>query len=251
MKNQDAKFILGAFRPDGQDTEDATFQEPLAQAKSDPELQTWLEKERKIDRAFTRKLEGIAPPPGLKEAIYSGARASASRSRRSRWLSAPWLAAAAAVILLAALGLGGIFRGPTTAPTTATELAALALQDLAESGKAHTGHTPALSTEQAALENVSVPFTAASQKLNLADLRAKGCRTVSLAGHPVFELCFERGGTWYHMYVGRRGDFAPGPIDAHGVLSLQGKLASTVWSTEDRIFALVTASGVEALHRLI
>lgn len=250
MKNQDAKFILGAFRPDGQDAEDATFQEPLAQAKSDPELQAWLEKERKADRALARKLEQIAPPPGLKEAIYSGARASASKSQRSRWLSAPWLAAAAAVILLAAFGLGRMFRN-SAAPTTASELAALALQDLVESGKTHTGHTPALSAEQAALENVSVPFSAASQKLNLADLQAKGCRTVTLAGHTVFELCFERDGTWYHLYAGRRGDFAPEPIDSHGVLSLQGALASTVWAADDRIFALVTTGGVEALHRLI
>jgi hypothetical protein len=101
------------------------------------------------------------------------------------------------------------------------------------------------------LENVSVPFSAASLQVNLADLRAKNCRTVSLGGHAVYEICFKRGGTWYHMYVGRRGDFAPGPIDSNGVLSLQGELASTVWSSDDRIFALVTAGGVEALRRLI
>lgn len=250
MKNQDAKFILGAYRPDGQDAEDAMFKESLAQAESDPELRTWLEKQRRVDRAFARKMEQIAPPAGLKEAIFSGARVSAPKSRQSRWLSMPWLAAAAAVVLLTAVGIGWRFGGPA-APTTAAELAALALRDMTESEKAHAGHTPALATEQAAMENAAVPFSIASLKLDLADLHNKGCRTVSLGGHEMFEICFERGGVWYHVYVGRRSDFAPGDIDPRGLLAQRGEFASTAWSSGDQVYALVTGAGVEALRRLI
>ena len=33
---------------------------------------------------------------------------------------------------------------------------------------------------------------------------------VNVAGREVFELCFNRDGTWYHLYVGERGALAPG-----------------------------------------
>ena len=49
MKNQEAKFILGAYRPDGQDAGDPVFAEALSQAERDPDLRTWFERGRKFD----------------------------------------------------------------------------------------------------------------------------------------------------------------------------------------------------------
>ena len=44
MNNQEAKFILGAYRPGGRDAVDPMFSEALAQAGRDPELRAWFEK---------------------------------------------------------------------------------------------------------------------------------------------------------------------------------------------------------------
>ena len=38
MTNERAKFVLGAYRPNGADAKDPTFAEALEQAKHDPNL---------------------------------------------------------------------------------------------------------------------------------------------------------------------------------------------------------------------
>ena len=42
MSNTEAKFILGAYRANGSDADDATFGAALAQARSDPALGAWF-----------------------------------------------------------------------------------------------------------------------------------------------------------------------------------------------------------------
>lgn len=69
MNNHEAKFILGAYRHDGRDAGDAVFSEPLTLAARDPALRQWLENQQKIDGAIAGKLQAIAPPAGLREAI--------------------------------------------------------------------------------------------------------------------------------------------------------------------------------------
>jgi hypothetical protein len=245
MNNPEAKFILGAYRPHGQDAGDPVFAEPLAQAGRDPELRRWLERQRQFDGAIAGKLRAIAPPPGLREAILAGARAS---QPRRRWFARPgWLLAAAAIAVMATLVTRmTIFRA---GPDGAT-LAALALRDLAEAHGEHVGHPPALAAVQAELANARLPL-AGHVALDLDALQKLACRRVSLAGRPLFEICFEREGTWYHVYVGRRADFAPGNIDPRTTFASQGQFAATAWADADHVYALVTGAGAEALRRVI
>ena len=102
MNNQQAKFILGAYRPDGRDATDAAFAEALAQTERDPELRQWLERQRAFDTAVVGRLRAVAPPVELKQAILAGVRAS--RPRAAWWLAPRWLAAAAAMAVLAGVG---------------------------------------------------------------------------------------------------------------------------------------------------
>jgi hypothetical protein len=247
MNNQEAKFILGAYRPDGRDAGDAMFGEALAQAERDPELRTWLERQRGFDAALSTKLQQIAPPPGLREAILAGTRVTATHSRRSAWRSPMFLAVAAAVMVLAAVTIG--VRAAYNRPGAA-ELAAFALQDLAESHDNHVGHPQSLADVQAQLTSASLPLSN-HLKLDLDDLRKKNCRSVRIAGREVFEICFQRDGTWYHLYAARRSDFAPGRIDPNALTTTRGQFASTAWSDGDRVYALVTRAGTEALRRVI
>ena len=66
MKNDEAKFILSAYRPDGDDAGDARFAEALAQAEQDPELAPWLQEERRFDSVFCDALGAVPVPPDLR-----------------------------------------------------------------------------------------------------------------------------------------------------------------------------------------
>ena len=62
MDNQEAKFILSAYRPGGQDASDPRFAEALEQARRDPVLERWFSESIAFDAAMTEKLGAIAVP---------------------------------------------------------------------------------------------------------------------------------------------------------------------------------------------
>lgn len=249
MKNEEAKFILGAYRPDGQDAGDPNFAAALTQANQDPHLRAWLEKQQGFDAALATKLAQIAPPPGLREAILAGARASASAQPHRAWWTRPigLSAAAAAVAVLVTLAF---LVFPKTHLPSGAELAAFALKDLSEAHGDHVGGSRELSEAQARLVSAKLPLT---QSLDLSpnDLRQRRCWSVRLAGRELFEVCFQREGVWYHVYVGRRQDFAAGEFDPHRLVRTQGAFASTAWTDRDYVYALVTDAGQAALRRLL
>jgi hypothetical protein len=247
MNNQEAKFILGAYQPDGRDSGDPMFAEALAYAERDPELRAWLEEQRTFDRTFSAKLQEIVPPAGLRDAILAGARASAPQPKRQQWSNPAWLAAAAAIALLVTAILSLKLAG--TSPT-ASDLSTFARSDLANSHDDHVGHPPGLADVQARLANVSTPMSQ-NLKIDLDELRNKNCRSVRVGGREVFEICFKREGTWYHVYVGKRSDFAPGSLDPKALLSSEGQLASTAWADSSHVYAMVTRAGADALRRVL
>lgn len=247
MKNDEAKFILGAYRPDGRDANDPAFVAALAQAERDPELRAWFEQQRQLDATLAAKLHAIVPPPGLREAILAGARASAPRAKRRWWSNPGWLAAAAALALAAIVGVNS---RSGKAPLAAADFAAFAIRDIAEAHAGHVGEPAGLAGVQAQFASARLPLTG-GLNLDLDELQRKNCRTVKVAGREVFELCFLRDGTWYHVYVGRRSDFAPGAIDPQALVTARGEYASTAWADANHVFALVTAAGTAALRRVI
>jgi hypothetical protein len=245
MNNQEAKFILGAYRPDGRDAGDPMFAEALAHAERDPELRTWFEKQRALDGALAGKLRQVAPPAELREAILAGVRAS--QPRRNWWMNPTWLAAAAAVVVLAAVTVSIV---PSAGGPAAAELADFALNHLADAHANHVGRPTGLSDIQARLVSAPLPLSNGLE-IDLEELRRKNCRSVRVAGREVFEICFQRNGTWYHLYAARRKDFAPGTLDPKALMTSRGAYASTVWADSKNVYALVTHAGPEALRRVI
>jgi hypothetical protein len=244
MNIQEAKFILGAYRPNGRDAADPMFAEALGQAERDPELRAWLERERKFDTAFAGRLRDIAPPAELRAAILAGARAS--RPRRRWWTHPLWLAAAA-IAIIAAVSIDIV---PSAEPKV-SELAAFALSDLVEAHDEHVGYPPELASLQDRLGAVQLPLTAEPGiGIDLDELRRLNCRSVRIAGREVFEICFVRDGTWYHLYVARRNDFAPGPVDPNLLIQSRGEYVATAWADARNVYALVT-HGQEALRQVI
>jgi anti-sigma factor RsiW len=242
MNNEEAKFILGAYRPDGRDAADPQFAAALMQAERDPELRRWLENQRAFDRAVAGRLAALAPPPGLREAILAGGRAS--RPARRWWASPAWLGAAAAIALLALVGVQGL--RPAGGGALA-EFAALAAGELAAAHDSHEGFPAGLGELQARLAAATGPLSK-TLSLDLEELRKQRCRTVRLGGREVFELCFNRDGTWYHLYVAPRGRLAPG---AGAAMAARGDYAAAAWTDAQHVYALVASGGAPAIQRLI
>ena len=72
MDNEQARFILSAYRAGGQDASDSQFAEALEQARRDPQLAQWLAGETALDAAISTSLKSIPVPAGLKAAILAG-----------------------------------------------------------------------------------------------------------------------------------------------------------------------------------
>src|SRR5206468_1184987 len=83
-------------------------------------------------------------------------------------------------------------------------------------------------------------------KLDAAELHRLGCRTVSFAGHEVFEICFNRDGNWYHLYASRAENFPGGAADAKSLLKTEGHFTTTAWKDGEFVYSLVTYDGADA-----
>jgi hypothetical protein len=243
MNQHEARFLLRAFRPGTADTKDPVFSEALAEAEKDPALKAWLDNESAFDRAMGAKLREIQPPAGLRDAILAGSRIS--QKPKARWKNPAWLALAASIAITCAITL----RLRPSSPS-AQDFAEYAMQELATTHNSDSGHRPELSELRAFLTNSPLPLPG-NIKINPDELHRLGCRTVSFAGHEAFEICFERGGHWYHLYAVRVEDLSRGAADAKSLLTTKGRFTATVWKDTQFAFALVTYDGPDALRSLI
>ena len=101
MNYEEAKLILQAYRPSGQDISDPLVAEALERARRNPELKKWFAEGQAVDLRVQAKLRtAVVVPPELKANLLSLEKISRAESRLRRPL---WLAVAAAVILLLAL----------------------------------------------------------------------------------------------------------------------------------------------------
>ncbi|HUJ44910.1 MAG TPA: hypothetical protein VLW52_15025 [Opitutaceae bacterium] len=246
MNNEQAKFILRAYRPNGRDAGDAVFCEALRQAQADPGLGGWLAREQAFDAAVSAKLEAMTPPPGLREAILTGGRVSTA-APRPRWGLAPWLGMAASVAVLIAIAA---IYWTRSAGSTRADLDQMTQFALADPFTAHTGpHADKLGALGAWLENPANRIST-GVPADLAQLKAQHCRTVSIAGHEVFEICFQRG-SWYHLYLGRRSDFAVGKNAGAPAFIEQARRSAVSWADERLAYVLITSGGVEGLRHIL
>ncbi len=243
MNHHEAKFLLRARRPGVADAKDPVFAEALAETEKHPTLRAWLESEATFDRAMAAKLREIQPPPGLRDAILAGSRAS---QRQPAWWKKPaWLAVAASIAVILTLTLRFRASGSST-----QAFASYALQDLAVNSAEHANHRPEVAELAARFTNTSLPLPG-NVKVDADELRRLGCRTLNFAGHEVFEICFKREGNWYHLYATNVKDFSRGSGDAKALFTTKGRISSTAWKDGDFAYALVTDAGADALRRLI
>jgi hypothetical protein len=243
MNNEEAKFILQGYRPNGADADDATFRTALDQAKSDPALGQWFARQQAFDAAVSAKLAEVRPPAELRTAILAGSRVSGAGGPGRAWWTRPaWLAAAAGIVLLLATGLTLWSGRPDS-------LVEFALDD-ARLSATHGGHGHENNELQAVLNDPTVRL---GQKLpiHFANLLETGCRTVRFRGHDVLELCFKRNGVWFHCYIARATDFPGMVVASTPKLQDRDKVSLAAWSDAEHVIVVVSKTGRKNLEALL
>jgi hypothetical protein len=246
MNNDEAKFVLSAYRPSGGDAADPQMGQALEQAKRDPVLGAAFARQQGYDAAVAAKISAIAPPAGLREAILAGARASARPSRAMRNRRRPlWLGLAASVVIL--LGMAAWWR---YAP-----IRGASLDDFALNYVHHGFVLQKRSADVAALKawlgdrNRPVPETLPTE---FAALRALGCRTLTFQGQEISLVCFERNGHEFHVFVARRdgaGDDLP-PATSPRFID-RGQLAAASWADARQRYVVVSDAGMVGLKQVL
>jgi hypothetical protein len=226
MNNEEAKFILQGYRPNGTDAGDAAFQAALEQVQRDPALREWFARQQAFDAAVSAKLGRVTTP---------------DRMQTSWWRSPVWLAAAASVAVIFATTLA-LWPKAAVADTT---LIAYVLNDAAHSNH-HGGHgTVSL---QAMLGDPGKRLSS-GLPISFAALRKDGCRTVTYDGREMLEVCFNRGGVWFHAYIGRRSDF-PALAATPTFLDKDG-MSLAAWADEAHVYLVASKAGRAALEQLL
>jgi hypothetical protein len=240
MNTTEAKFILQARRPDGSDDAEPQFAEALEQARRDPALTAWLAREQAFDAVVAEKLRATQPPAGLREAILAGAEVSRPLPF---WRRTQTLAMAASVAV--AIGLLAV-AWPAMRPSHTLDQLALGVMTEVDSDTHHEA-MPQPRGALAALLGDTDTRLVAGLPFDFAQLKADGCRSLSVGGREVLEVCFDRGGSGFHIYVAKHGDFKG---EGAPMFRERGTLASVAWTDATHAYVLVSGDGAAALRTI-
>jgi len=236
MDNREAKFILNAYRPGGQDANDPRFAEALEQVRRDPILQRWFDESVAFDAAMTEKLFATSVPSDLRESILTGVkitRAPHWKNRLRKW------AIAAAVVLSATLGVL-IWHNARPAPVAGWQLQAL--DAILSSIARNESHFDLISSNPADLvkwlrEN-SAP-TGKKLPNNLDKLPSIGCKTFFWHGKPVSLICFTLPeGRAIHLVMTTVSTDSDRAIKDQAKVIQEGHWATATWREGDMIYML-------------
>jgi hypothetical protein len=241
MTNQEAQFILNAYRPGGHDASEPLFGDALQQARQDPALGAWLAREQAHAGTIAGKLREMAPPPTLRAAILAGARMSETPVR-VWWTRPTWLAVAAAVAILLTVSSVWSQRGSVQM----ARLTNFAVEDMIHGQ--HGGHGAPMGALATLLSQPSTRLSA-GLPVDFATLRATGCRTLSLAGHDVLEVCFARGGNEFHLYMVQNSDFPRLPTGEE--LGTHDSAGFASWADAAHHYVVVSNAGIAAIKGLL
>lgn len=244
MDNEEAKFILRAYRPNGADAGNAVFCAALEQVRKDPELARWFQREQGLDKAVAERVHAIAVPANLRDAILAGASVSGPQTRRAWWRQPVWLAAAASVVLTLGVALNWRKMDWRSDWQKFGEFAA---SDLMRAEN-HDGHGEQRTQLQAILSQATTRL-ANGLTIEFEPLRASGCRVVKFGGREVLEVCFERGGKEFHLYAMRRAE--PGDRGEGARYVAKNGAGALVWSDARFVYAVVGIDGKAALEALL
>lgn len=244
MDEQQARLILQAYRPGGEDKGDPHFDEALQEAARNPALARWFAEEQAFDRAMKTHLDSVPAPFGLRTRILAQTTPRAS-SRKMSW--AVGLATVAASLFLIAQ-LIGLWR--SLAPASG------ALGNYAQEMVSFVQLAPPLEMESKDLGAIknwlakkeTIPMEVPSR---LAALEPAGCRVLSFRGHDVTLICFHRDGDKLaHLFVVDRAAFPKLP-GAGPIFSSEGEWTTATWAEKDRVYMIAVQGDRDAAEQYL
>lgn len=241
--NEQAKLLLSAYRPNGQDAGDPAFAEALDAVRTDPELQKWADDQAAFDRKVSEHLATVPVPNGLRDRILAGAKVSRSRP----WWRWPKLWALAAILAILAVvaqlwipKIGGIAPWQTQA---------LAVLDDLESSKTGFDFQNQDSARLLAwLRDQSAPRPEALPK-SLSGFSTYGCKTWNWDGHRVSMMCFNAGNDdAVHLFTIDRSGLKGVPREGVRQYAQHGPWTVATWSDGDKAHMLAGQGGEAKLR---
>jgi hypothetical protein len=243
MNNQEAKLILQAYRPNGQDAADPFFAEALEQSRRDPELQKWFAEEMLLNARLQARLETAVPiPPGLKSELL----ALRKTVRPVPWWFQPMKLAAAAVLLVS---LGTIFlllpRSPSPLASFRDTMARSSAQT--QDHVAFESHDLAKIRQWLQAKNMETNFDLPSV---LQAGTAEGCRVVNWNGHQATMVCFMLNGEHLDLFVMDRASLPDFPESSAPQYASANGLMTATWASGQKVY-LLTGQDKEVLQKVL
>jgi hypothetical protein len=245
MNREEAKFILGAYRPNSEDAHDPQFHEALELARRDPELARWFAEQQALDRAFSAKIRSRPVSPDLKAQLLL---ARTTARRRARWWRQPvWFAAAGLAVLLA-VSSTILTRGEKPADFAGFRAAmAAAASDMSGHadvwGLDNDGYRKWLAENRGAAD-FALPAS-------LADKNIAACKIVGWEGRKVTMLCLKVGGRHLDVFVVNAAELPGVRLDATLQFFVEADLASAAWQRDGKIYLAAGAMPKADLQQLL
>ncbi len=235
MNNEEARFILQAYRPGGQDANEPRFREALEQAQRDPELAWWFANEQALDSRISAKVKAsISTPAHLKSQLL----AQTKIIRPVAWWKQPALRFALAACLAFLMTVVAVWFNSTRAKGFAkyrTEMAEF------------TAHK--LDRLDLMSRDVTEVRRWLEQKESHGDLvlpagldgrPSLGCRLLDWKGHKVSLVCFELENKQVaHLLVVDSAAFKDAPTESP-VFNQVGNTATASWSRGGKTYIVAS-----------
>jgi hypothetical protein len=193
MKSEEAKAILKAYRPGGEDAADPLFAAALEQANKDPALARWLAEQRSFDAAFISAVKSIAVPRELKASLLTEPKVIPL----PLWRGWPVrLAAAAVLVSLVALSVFWLKRTSTDFSDYRTEIV-----EASWDKSPHLDHNTATLREAQQWLDQQRAHGDFTLPAGLGEFQAYGCRVLEWRGQKVSFVCLLDGMKHLHLFV--------------------------------------------------
>lgn len=241
MNNEEAKLILQAYRPGGQDANDPRFREALEQAQRDPELARWFANEQALDLRISTKVKAsITPPAHLKSRLL----AQQKIVRPVAWWRQPALrfALAACLALLVTVAAvwftSGRSEGFAKYRTTMAVFVGNKLDRL-----------DLMARDMAEVRRWLAQKESHGDLVLPAGLNGRpslGCRLLDWNGHKVSLVCFElENKQVVHLLVVDSSAFKYAPTESP-VFNQVGNVATASWSHDGKTYVIASKEASQA-----
>jgi hypothetical protein len=244
MTREEAKFVLAAYRSNGQDSGELQFKEALALLKADPELARWFAHEQAMDAAISNQMRTVPVPAGLKAELLA-ARKTIPAQRW--WLKPAWLAAAASFALL--LTIGSLVIRHQTSDTNFVQFR----HAMVEASLDMKHHLEVTGLDADALKQwIDQHHGSSGFELpaGLADKPIGGCKILNWQGNQVTLLCFMFDGKHEDLFVVEAANLPKMVLAEQPRFTKDGDVTTSAWRQAGKVYLLagnISETGLKGL----